>query len=77
MEIKTERGDKLCIKPPLEYSEDFEPYESLSMETNDDDDPLRYSQVQLAVAFYCSWQCQLKHEQAQVSVLTRACKPST
>ncbi|OPJ87736.1 hypothetical protein AV530_001143 [Patagioenas fasciata monilis] len=43
VEIKTERGGKLCIKPPLEYSEDFEPYESLSMETNDDD-PLRYSQ---------------------------------
>ncbi|KFV91649.1 Uncharacterized protein KIAA0556, partial [Fulmarus glacialis] len=51
VEIKTERGAKLCIKPPLEYSEDFEPYESLSMETNGDD-PLRYSQVQLAVVFY-------------------------
>ncbi|NWW50343.1 K0556 protein, partial [Pedionomus torquatus] len=43
VEIKTERGTKLCIKPPLDYSEDFEPYESLSMETNGDD-PLRYSQ---------------------------------
>ncbi|XP_075022133.1 katanin-interacting protein isoform X3 [Calonectris borealis] len=43
VEIKTERGAKLCIKPPLEYSEDFEPYESLSVETNGDD-PLRYSQ---------------------------------
>ncbi|NXO53466.1 K0556 protein, partial [Aramus guarauna] len=43
VEIKTERGDKLCIKPPLEYSEDFEPYESLSVETNGDD-PLCYSQ---------------------------------
>ncbi|KAM6121606.1 katanin-interacting protein [Phoenicopterus ruber ruber] len=43
VEIKTERGAKLYIKPPLEYSEDFEPYESLSMETNGDD-PLRYSQ---------------------------------
>ncbi|XP_032839460.2 katanin-interacting protein isoform X2 [Tyto alba] len=43
VEIKTERGAKLCIKPPLEYSEDFEPYESLSMETNGDD-PLCYSQ---------------------------------
>ncbi|KAM6078357.1 katanin-interacting protein isoform 2-T3 [Theristicus caerulescens] len=43
VEIKTERGAKLCIKPPLEYSEDFEPYESLSVERNGDD-PLRYSQ---------------------------------
>uniref|UniRef100_A0A8C8AD88 Katanin interacting protein n=1 Tax=Otus sunia TaxID=257818 RepID=A0A8C8AD88_9STRI len=43
VEIKTERGAKLCIKPPLEYSEDFEPYESLSMET-DGDDPLCCSQ---------------------------------
>ncbi|XP_074962237.1 katanin-interacting protein isoform X3 [Phalacrocorax aristotelis] len=43
VEIKTERGAKLCIKPPLEYSEDFEPYESLSIETNGDD-PLHYSQ---------------------------------
>ncbi|NXW01608.1 K0556 protein, partial [Fregetta grallaria] len=43
VEIKTERGAKLCIKPPLEYSEDFEPCESLSVETNGDD-PLRYSQ---------------------------------
>ncbi|XP_050761708.1 katanin-interacting protein [Gymnogyps californianus] len=43
VEIKTERGAKLCIKPPLEYSEDFEPYESLSVETSGGD-PLRYSQ---------------------------------
>ncbi|XP_009980634.1 PREDICTED: uncharacterized protein KIAA0556 homolog [Tauraco erythrolophus] len=43
VEIKTERGAKLCIKPPLEYSEDFEPYESLSVETSGDD-PLCYSQ---------------------------------
>ncbi|NXP48620.1 K0556 protein, partial [Heliornis fulica] len=43
MEIKTERGGKLCIKPPLEYSEDFEPYESLSVET-DGDVPLHCSQ---------------------------------
>ncbi|KAM9222544.1 katanin-interacting protein [Leptosomus discolor] len=43
VEIKTESGGKLCIKPPLEYSEDFEPYESLNVETNGDD-PLRYSQ---------------------------------
>lgn len=43
VEIKTERGTKLCIKPPLEYSEDFEPYESLSLERNSDD-PLHYSQ---------------------------------
>ncbi|XP_021267772.1 protein KIAA0556 homolog isoform X2 [Numida meleagris] len=43
VEIKTERGTKLCIKPPLEYSEDFEPYDSLSMERNSDD-PLHYSQ---------------------------------
>lgn len=75
MEIKTERGTKLCIKPPLEYSEDFEPYESLSLERNSDD-PLHYSQVQLAVAFYSLWKCQLKCEWGQVLVLTRACKPS-
>ncbi|XP_031451055.1 protein KIAA0556 homolog isoform X1 [Phasianus colchicus] len=43
VEIKTERGTKLCVKPPLEYSEDFEPYESMSMERNSDD-PLHYSQ---------------------------------
>uniref|UniRef100_A0A8B9PFZ4 KIAA0556 n=1 Tax=Apteryx owenii TaxID=8824 RepID=A0A8B9PFZ4_APTOW len=42
VEIKTETGSKLCIKPPPEYSEDFEPYESMNMETNDD--PLCYSQ---------------------------------
>ncbi|NXT74737.1 K0556 protein, partial [Zapornia atra] len=43
VEIKTEEGVKICIKPPFEYSEDFEPYESLSVETNSDD-PLRCSQ---------------------------------
>ncbi|XP_040539118.1 katanin-interacting protein isoform X6 [Gallus gallus] len=43
VEIKTGRGTKLCIKPPLEYSEDFEPYESMSTERNSDD-PLHYSQ---------------------------------
>ncbi|NXT02838.1 K0556 protein, partial [Jacana jacana] len=43
VEIKTEKGATLCIKPPFEYSEDFEPYESLSVETNGDD-PLRFSQ---------------------------------
>ncbi|NXW55558.1 K0556 protein, partial [Eurystomus gularis] len=37
VKIKTEKGSKLCLKPPLEYSEDFEPYESLSVETNGDD----------------------------------------
>ncbi|NXI44542.1 K0556 protein, partial [Galbula dea] len=44
VEIKTESGGKLCIKPPpLEYSEDFEPSESLSVET-DGDEPLGASQ---------------------------------
>ncbi|NXN20576.1 K0556 protein, partial [Nycticryphes semicollaris] len=43
VEIKTERGAMLCIKPPFDYPEDFEPYESLSVETNGDD-PLPYSQ---------------------------------
>ncbi|XP_069726133.1 katanin-interacting protein isoform X2 [Phaenicophaeus curvirostris] len=37
VEIKTEGGGKLYIKPPLEYSEDFEPYESLTVETNGND----------------------------------------
>ncbi|NXG66309.1 K0556 protein, partial [Hemiprocne comata] len=46
VEIKTERGAKLRIKPPFEYSEDFEPYESLSMETNGDT-PLHYPQQKL------------------------------
>ncbi|NXO06614.1 K0556 protein, partial [Oriolus oriolus] len=35
--IKTERGDKLYIKPSLEYSDDFEPYESLSVQSSSDD----------------------------------------
>ncbi|NXF97653.1 K0556 protein, partial [Eubucco bourcierii] len=43
VKIKTQRGAKLCIRPPVEYSEDFEPYESLSLETGDDD-PLNHSQ---------------------------------
>ncbi|NXU57334.1 K0556 protein, partial [Turnix velox] len=43
VEIKTEKGAKLCVKPPLEYSADFEPYESLSVETSGDD-PLCHSQ---------------------------------
>ncbi|NWZ67427.1 K0556 protein, partial [Acrocephalus arundinaceus] len=45
--IKTEGGGKLYIKPSLEYSDDFETYESLSVESSsedDDDGPL--SQVQ-------------------------------
>lgn len=50
MEIKTGRGTKLRIKPPLEYSEDFEPYESMSTERNSDD-PLHYSQVGLHLLF--------------------------
>ncbi|NWV86797.1 K0556 protein, partial [Dasyornis broadbenti] len=36
--IKTEQGDKLYIKPSLEYSDDFEPYESLGVESSSDDD---------------------------------------
>ncbi|XP_039588617.1 katanin-interacting protein [Passer montanus] len=36
--IKTEGGGKLYIKPSLQYSEDFEPYESLSVESSSDDD---------------------------------------
>ncbi|NXP67351.1 K0556 protein, partial [Chloropsis cyanopogon] len=36
--IKTEGGGKLYIKPSLEYSDDFEPYESLSVESSSDDD---------------------------------------
>ncbi|KAM7038773.1 katanin-interacting protein isoform 2-T3 [Acridotheres tristis] len=40
--IKTERGDKLYIEPSQVYSDDFEPYESLAVEssTDDDDGPL-------------------------------------
>lgn len=36
--IKTEEGGKLYIKPSLEYSEDFEPYESVNVESSSDDD---------------------------------------
>ncbi|NXU95887.1 K0556 protein, partial [Cettia cetti] len=36
--IKTERGGKLYIKPSLQYSDDFETYESLSVESSSDDD---------------------------------------
>ncbi|NXK65617.1 K0556 protein, partial [Sylvietta virens] len=36
--IKTERGGKLYIKPSLEYSDDFETYESLAVESSSDDD---------------------------------------
>ncbi|NXL90568.1 K0556 protein, partial [Alectura lathami] len=43
VEIKTEGGPKVRVRPPFEYSEDFEPYESLSME-GDGDDPLLCSQ---------------------------------
>ncbi|XP_067407303.1 katanin-interacting protein isoform X2 [Emydura macquarii macquarii] len=35
VQIKTESGSRLCISPPPEYSDDFEPYESLNMETDD------------------------------------------
>ncbi|XP_074867041.1 katanin-interacting protein isoform X2 [Carettochelys insculpta] len=35
VQIKTESGSRLCISPPPEYPDDFEPYESLNMETND------------------------------------------
>jgi len=73
VEIKTGRGTKLRIKPPLEYSEDFEPYESMSTERNSDD-PLHYSQVGLASIVRA---CQsIKCEWGQVSVLTRAFKCS-
>ncbi|NWX19956.1 K0556 protein, partial [Aegotheles bennettii] len=41
VKIKTESEAKLDIKPLVEYSDDFEPYESLSVETNGDD-PLHY-----------------------------------
>ncbi|NXD25790.1 K0556 protein, partial [Spelaeornis formosus] len=45
--IKTERGDKLYIEPSLVYSDDFEPYESLSVESssNDDDDTLSQQEL--------------------------------
>ncbi|NXS32909.1 K0556 protein, partial [Pomatostomus ruficeps] len=36
--IKTEGGDKLYVKPSLEYTHGFEPYESLSVESSSDDD---------------------------------------
>uniref|UniRef100_A0A8C3RRX3 KIAA0556 n=1 Tax=Chelydra serpentina TaxID=8475 RepID=A0A8C3RRX3_CHESE len=29
VQIKTESGSRLCISPPLEYSDDFEPYENI------------------------------------------------
>ncbi|KAJ7306069.1 hypothetical protein JRQ81_010435 [Phrynocephalus forsythii] len=33
VQIKTESGSRVYIAPPLEYSEDFEPYESLDQES--------------------------------------------
>ncbi|XP_054849304.1 katanin-interacting protein isoform X2 [Eublepharis macularius] len=35
VQIKTENGSKLYVAPPTEYSDDFEPYESLNLETSD------------------------------------------
>nr|XP_020667632.1 protein KIAA0556 homolog isoform X1 [Pogona vitticeps]XP_020667633.1 protein KIAA0556 homolog isoform X1 [Pogona vitticeps]XP_020667634.1 protein KIAA0556 homolog isoform X1 [Pogona vitticeps] len=35
VQIKTESGSRVCIAPPSEYSEDFEPYESLNLESED------------------------------------------
>ncbi|XP_051488392.1 katanin-interacting protein isoform X1 [Apus apus] len=53
VEIKTETGSKLRIKPPCEYSEDFEPYESLSVETNGDT-PLHHPQQKLRRSLHLS-----------------------
>lgn len=72
MAIKTEGGGKLYIKPSPQYSEDFERYESLSVESSSDDDDSPLSQVQLAAALCCSWQYHLKYDCAQGS----ASKPS-
>ncbi|KAL8175232.1 UNVERIFIED_CONTAM: hypothetical protein K2H54_017079 [Gekko kuhli] len=33
--IKTESGSKLYVAPPVEYSDDFEPYDSLDLESSD------------------------------------------
>ncbi|XP_005054162.1 PREDICTED: uncharacterized protein KIAA0556 homolog isoform X3 [Ficedula albicollis] len=43
--IKTEGGDKLYITPSLVYSDDFEPYESLAVESSSDDDPLSQQEL--------------------------------
>ncbi|XP_068885729.1 katanin-interacting protein isoform X4 [Aphelocoma coerulescens] len=51
--IKTERGDKLYIKPSLEYSDDFEPYESLSVQSSSDDGDAPLSQ-ELRSSLQCS-----------------------
>ncbi|NWV60821.1 K0556 protein, partial [Malurus elegans] len=45
--IKTEQGDKLYIKPSLVYSDDFEPYESLNVESSSDEDDGPLSQQEL------------------------------
>ncbi|XP_058705234.1 katanin-interacting protein [Poecile atricapillus] len=45
--IKTEGGGKLYIKPSLEYSDDFESYESLNVESSSDDDVGPLSQQEL------------------------------
>lgn len=68
MAIKTEEGGKLYIKPSPEYSEDFEPYESVNVESSsddDDDDDGPLSQVQLAAAFCCHLKCD--HAQGSAS----------
>ncbi|XP_056358857.1 katanin-interacting protein isoform X1 [Oenanthe melanoleuca] len=46
--IKTEGGDKLYITPSLVYSDDFEPYESLAVESSSDDDDGPLSQQELS-----------------------------
>ncbi|KAL2298821.1 hypothetical protein Nmel_014427 [Mimus melanotis] len=52
--IKTERGGKLYIEPSLVYSDDFEPYESLAVESSTDDDDGPLSQQELSSSLQCS-----------------------
>ncbi|NXF10117.1 K0556 protein, partial [Smithornis capensis] len=51
--IKTERGGKLYVKPSLEYPEDSEPCESLSVETGGDGPP-QHSQQEPRSSLRCS-----------------------
>ncbi|XP_039416604.1 katanin-interacting protein isoform X2 [Corvus cornix cornix] len=63
--IKTERGDKLYIKPSLEYSDDFEPYESLSVQSSSDDGDAPLSQE-----LRSSLQCSMEEERMEEDSLS-------
>lgn len=52
VQIKTENGSKLYVAPPVEYSDDFEPYDSLDLESSGSEQSGR-SQVCTFPSFRC------------------------